>query len=87
MDKKQVKHLSVPGDGNCLFNAIVNALHIDKTKKKYKNKLYSYPLPKDYFYKKAMNLRRRTVKWLQNNLDFKVGDRGRTSRQVRLVKF
>lgn len=81
MDKKHVKHLSVPGDGNCLFNAIVNALHIDKIKKKYKNKFYSYPLPKDEFYKKSMNLRRRTVKWLQNNLDFKVGDIGRTIRQ------
>ena len=28
---------------------------------------------------KAMS--RRTVKWLQNNLDFKVGDIGRTIRQ------
>lgn len=81
MEKHSVKHLSVPGDGNCLFNAIVNSLHIQKVKKKYKNKYYSYPLSRDEFYKKAMNLRKRTVKWLQNNLDFLVGITGRTIEQ------
>ena len=81
MDKRLVKHLSVPGDGNCLFNSIVNSLHIQKVKKKYNNKYYSYPLPKDEFYKKAMNLRKRTIRWLRNNLDFLVGTTGRTIAQ------
>jgi len=78
MNKSLVKHLSVPGDGNCLFNSIVNSLHIQKVKKKYNNKYYSYPLLKDDYYKKAMILRKRTIKWLRNNLDFLVGTTGRT---------
>lgn len=81
MEKSSVKHLPVPGDGNCLFNAIVNLLHIQKVRKKYNNKYYSYTLPFDEFYKKAMNLRKRTVKWLRNNLDFLVGTTGRTIAQ------
>ena len=81
MEKQSVVHLPVSGDGNCLFNAIVNSLHIQKVRKKFKNKYYSYALPFDEFYKKAMNLRKRTVKWLQNNLDYLVGSTGRTIAQ------
>jgi len=75
MNKKDVKHIPVLGDGDCLFHSITNYLHIDKNRKKNKGKLYSYSLNElsnQQWSKLSMNLRRKVVKWLRDNLDYKM---------------
>ena len=75
MNKKDIQHISVLGDGDCLFHSITNYLHIDKNRKKNKGKLYSYSLNElsnQQWSKLSMNLRRKVVKWLRDNLDYKM---------------
>ena len=75
MNKKAVQHIPVLGDGDCLFHSITNYLHIDKNRKKHKGKLYSYSLNElsnQHWSKLSMNLRRKVVKWLRENLDYKM---------------
>jgi len=75
MNKKDVKHIPVLGDGDCLFHSITNYLHIDKNRKKYKDKIYSYSLNElsnQQWSKLSMNLRRKVVKWLRENLDYEM---------------
>ena len=75
MNKKDVQHISVLGDGDCLFHSITNYLHIDKNRKKYKDKSYSYSLNElsnQRWSKLSMNLRRKVVRWLRENLDYEM---------------
>jgi len=75
MNKKEVQHIPVLGDGDCLFHSITNYLHIDKNRKKYKDKTYSYTLNElsnQQWSKLSMNLRRKVVRWLRDNLDYEM---------------
>ena len=75
MNKKEVQHIHVLGDGDCLFHSITNYLHIDKNRKKYKDKTYSYSLNElsnQQWSKLSMNLRRKVVRWLRDNLDYEM---------------
>ena len=75
MNKKDIQHIPVLGDGDCLFHSITNYLHIDKNRKKHKDKTYSYSLNElsnQQWSKLSMNLRRKVVRWLRDNLDYKM---------------
>ena len=75
MNKKEVQHIPVLGDGDCLFHSITNYLHIDKNRKKHKGKSYSYSLNElsnQQWSKLSMNLRRKVVRWLRDNLDYEM---------------
>ena len=79
MKLKDFYHLSVPGDGDCFFHAIVSILHFEKNPvlkhtndpKKVKNIKFNLG-------KESMALRRRVVDWLKNNLDYVVKGIGLT---------
>ena len=75
MNKQDLQHIPVLGDGDCLFHSITNYLHIDKNRKKYKDKSYSYSLNElsnQQWSKLSMNLRRKVVIWLRENLDYEM---------------
>ena len=81
MKLKDFYHLSVPGDGDCFFHAVVSILHFEKnpvlkhTRDPKKIKNIKFNLEKE-----SKALRRRVVDWLKNNLDYVVKGIGLTIR-------
>ena len=59
MDKSDYKHISIRGDGNCLFNSISKFLELDKY------------LDNDIHVIKPNQLRKLTVQWIRKNLSYR----------------
>ena len=54
-------HLDVPGDGDCFFHSLVMIFSYEMTNK-----------PPENIEKKSLGLRRRVMRWLENNLEYKL---------------
>ena len=69
--RKDYYHLKVPGDGDCFFHSISEALHLEKYKKKIGDKYYTFRL-KDkgdlVWLQNSENLRKLCVSWMKDNL-------------------
>ena len=61
-------HLSVPGDGACFFHSIVAILEVENSKKV---KGYQFTSEKE-----SNQMRKKTVSWLRDNLNYKVKGTG-----------
>jgi len=71
LNKGGITLIKVLGDSNCLFNCIVQQLHLDRNIKYYVDNNYTYKLNQSKEYEKlSEDLRQSVVDWLDNNLDF-----------------
>ena len=71
LNKDDISLIKVIGDSNCLFNCIVQQLHLDVNIKYYVDNNYTYKLNQSKEYEKfSEDLRQSVVDWLDNNLDF-----------------
>ena len=71
LNKVDISLIKVIGDSNCLFNCIVQQLHLDGNIKYYVDNNYTYKLNQSKEYEKfSEDLRQSVVDWLDNNLDF-----------------
>ena len=71
LNKDDISLIKVIGDSNCLFNCIVQQLHLDRNIKYYVDNNYTYKLNQSKEYEKfSEDLRQSVVDWLDNNLDF-----------------
>ena len=61
MKYQYFNHMSVPGDGDCFFHSLATIFSYEITNKK-----------PDNIEKKSFAIRRRVMRWLENNLDFKL---------------
>lgn len=69
--KDDINLIKVLGDNNCLFNCIIQYLHLDKNIINFIDNNYTYKLnPSKQYEKFAEDLRQNVVDWLENNLDF-----------------
>ena len=71
MKYEDFNHTTVPGDGSCFFHSLATIILVDETGE--------YP-NKHSVKTKAKLLRKECIKWLQNNLDYKVKGTGLTIR-------
>jgi hypothetical protein len=71
LNKGGITLIKVLGDSNCLFNCIVQQLHLDRNIKYYVDNNYTYKLNQSKEYEKlSEDLRQSVADWLDNNLDF-----------------
>ena len=71
LSKKDFSLIKVEGDGNCLFNCIVQQLHLHKNTRYILDDNYSFKFSKSKLYEdESENLRQLTVNWLEDNLDY-----------------
>ena len=71
LNKDDISLIKVIGDSNCLFNCIVQQLHLDRNIKYYVDNNYTYKLNQSKEYEKfSEDLRQSVVDWLDTNLDF-----------------
>lgn len=61
MKYQYFNHISVPGDGDCFFHSLATIFSYEIMNKK-----------PDNIEKKSFAIRRRVMRWLENNLDFKL---------------
>jgi len=68
--KKDISLVKVDGDGNCLFNCMIQQLHLNKNVKFLTDNNYSYKMSKTKLYEdESDKLRQLSINWLENNLD------------------
>jgi len=71
LSKNELTLIKVMSDGNCLFNTLIQYIHLNDNIKEYFGNKYTFRINKGTSYEKqAENLRQVTVNWLENNLDF-----------------
>ena len=71
LSKKDFSLIKVEGDGNCLFNCIVQQLHLHKNTRYIFDDNYTFKFNKSKLYEdESENLRQLTVIWLENILDY-----------------
>lgn len=71
LSKNQINLIKVLGDSNCLFNCIIQHIHLDKNIINCIDNNYTYKLnPSKEYEKLSEDLRQTVVSWLENNLDF-----------------
>ena len=71
LSKKDFSLIKVEGDGNCLFNCIVQQLHLHKNTRYIFDDNYTFKFNKSKLYEdESENLRQLTVNRLENNLDY-----------------
>ena len=71
LSKNDISLIKVIGDCNCLFNCIVQHLHLDKHIRYYIDDNYTYKLNQSKEYEKiSEDLRQSVVDWLEKNLDY-----------------
>ena len=69
--KEEINLIKVLGDSNCLFNCIIQHIHLDKNIINCIDNNYTYKLnPSKEYEKLSEDLRQTVVSWLENNLDF-----------------
>jgi hypothetical protein len=61
MKYKNFNHLSVPGDGDCFFHSLVTIFSYEMINK-----------PPDNIEKQSISLRKKVIKWLENNPQYKL---------------
>ena len=70
LSKDDINLIKVLGDNNCLFNCIIQYLHLDKNIINFIDSNYTYKLnPSKQYENFAEDLRQNVVDWLENNLD------------------
>ena len=73
LSKNNMFLVKVMPDGNCLFNTLIQYIHLNDNIKEYFGKKYTFRINKGVLYEKqAENLRQATVDWLEKNLDYKL---------------
>jgi hypothetical protein len=75
--RKDYYHLKVPGDGDCFFHSISEAIHLNKYKKQIGDKYYTFRLKdkgKATWSKNSDNLRKKCVSWMEKNLQTYVNE-------------
>ena len=75
--RKDYYHLKVPGDGDCFFHSISEAIHLNKYKKQIGDKYYTFRLKdkgKSTWSKNSDNLRKKCVSWMEKNLQTYVNE-------------
>ena len=69
--KDEINLIKVLGDSNCLFNCIIQYVHLNKNIINFVDNNYTYKLnPCKQYEKLSEELRQTVVDWLENNLDF-----------------
>ena len=69
--KDDINLIKVLCDSNCLFNCIIQHIHLDKNIINCIDNNYTYKLnPSKEYEKLSEDLRQTVVSWLENNLDF-----------------
>lgn len=71
LSKDEINLIKVLGDSNCLFNCIIQYVHLNKNIINFIDDKYTYKLnPCKQYEKLSEELRQTVVDWLENNLDF-----------------
>ena len=71
LSKDEINLIKVLGDSNCLFNCIIQYVHLNKNIINFIDDNYTYKLyPSKQYEKLSEELRQTVVDWLENNLDF-----------------
>ena len=71
LSKNDINLIKVLGDNNCLFNCIIQYIHLNKNIYNCVDNNYTYKLnPCKQYEKLSEDLRQSVVDWLENNLDF-----------------
>jgi hypothetical protein len=71
LSKGEINLIKVLGDSNCLFNCIIQYVHLNKNIINFIDNNYTYKLnPCKQYEKLSEELRQTVVDWLENNLDF-----------------
>ena len=71
LSKEEINLIKVSGDSNCLFNCIIQYVHLNKNIINFIDDNYTYKLyPSKQYEKLSEELRQTVVDWLENNLDF-----------------
>ena len=71
LSKDEINLIKVLGDSNCLFNCIIQYVHLNKNIINFVDNNYTYKLnPCKQYEKLSEELRQTVVDWLENNLDF-----------------
>ena len=71
LSKDEINLIKVLGDSNCLFNCIIQYVHLNKNIINFIDNNYTYKLnPCKQYEKLAEELRQTVIDWLENNLDF-----------------
>jgi len=71
LSKDEINLIKVLGDSNCLFNCIIQYVHLNKNIINFIDNNYTYKLnPCKQYEKLSEELRQTVVDWLENNLDF-----------------
>ena len=71
LSKDEINLIKVLGDSNCLFNCIIQYVHLNKNIINFIDDKYTYKLnPCKQYEKLYEELRQTVVDWLENNLDF-----------------
>jgi len=73
LSKNNMFLVKVMPDGNCLFNTLIQYLHLNNNIEEYFGNKYTFRINKGASYEKqSENLRQATVDWLEENLDYKL---------------
>ena len=71
LSKDEINLIKVLGDSNCLFNCIIQYVHLNKNIISFIDNNYTYKLnPCKQYEKLSEELRQTVVDWLESNLDF-----------------
>jgi len=71
LSKDEINLIKVLGDSNCLFNCIIQYVHLNKNIINFIDNNYTYKLnPCKQYEKLSEELRQTVIDWLENNLDF-----------------
>ena len=71
LSKREINLIKVSGDSNCLFNCIIQHVHLNKNIINFIDDNYTYKLyPSKQYEKLSEELRQTVVDWLENNLDY-----------------
>ena len=71
ISKDEINLIKVLGDSNCLFNCIIQYVHLNKNIINFIDNNYTYKLnPCKQYEKLSEELRQTVIDWLENNLDF-----------------
>ena len=68
MKNKKFYHISVDGDGSCLFHSMSGIIHLN-------DKLWNgitYKIEKENWNRKSILLRKKCIRWLKDNLDYEI---------------
>lgn len=78
MDFSNFYHLPVKGDGACFFHSIVGINHLNEHLFTKNGKTITYKIESNRWDKESMNLRKKCIRWLKNNLDYRIQSLGTT---------